>query len=300
MKDLTLVIMAAGMGSRFGGLKQIEPVGPNDEFIIDYSIYDAKKAGFNKVVFIIKKENYEIFKETIGKRVEDKIEVKYAFQELDMLPDGYSLPENRIKPWGTAHAILCCKDLVNGCFAVINSDDFYGYDSYEVLAKFLKEKSDDKHFAMVGYKVANTLTENGSVKRGICEEKDKFLTKIIESKVEKVNNEIMCSPLDGSSSFIVPDDEVVSMNMFGFTSSIFDYLEKDFPKFLDENISNLTSEYLIPDVIFDMIKKELIKMEVLKTDAKWYGVTYKEDKEEVVNAINEMVRTKKYNKNLWG
>ena len=300
MKDLTLVIMAAGMGSRFGGLKQIEPGGPNDEFIIDYSIYDAKKAGFNKVVFIIKKENYEIFKETIGKRVEDKIEVKYAFQELDMLPDGYSLPENRIKPWGTAHAILCCKDLVNGCFAVINSDDFYGYDSYEVLAKFLKEKSDDKHFAMVGYKVANTLTENGSVKRGICEEKDNFLTKIIESKVEKVNNEIMCSPLDGSSSFIVPDDEVVSMNMFGFTDSIFDYLEKDFPKFLDENISNLTSEYLIPDVVFDMIKKELIKMEVLKTDAKWYGVTYKEDKEEVVNAINEMVRTKKYNKNLWG
>lgn len=300
MKDLTLVIMAAGMGSRFGGLKQIEPVGPNDEFIIDYSIYDAKKAGFNKVVFIIKKENYEIFKETIGKRVEDKIDVSYVFQELDMLPDGYSLPENRIKPWGTAHAILCCKDLVNGCFAVINSDDFYGYDSYEVLAKFLKEKSDDKHFAMVGYKVANTLTENGSVKRGICEEKDNFLTKIIESKVEKVNNEIMCSPLDGSSSFIVPDDEVVSMNMFGFTSSIFDYLEKDFPKFLDENISNLTSEYLIPDVVFDMIKKELIKMEVLKTDAKWYGVTYKEDKEEVVNAINEMVRTKKYNKNLWG
>ena len=300
MKDLTLVIMAAGMGSRFGGLKQIEPVGPNDEFIIDYSIYDAKKAGFNKVVFIIKKENYEIFKETIGKRVEDKIEVKYAFQELDMLPDGYSLPENRIKPWGTAHAILCCKDLVNGCFAVINSDDFYGYDSYEVLAKFLKEKSDDKHFAMVGYKVANTLTANGSVKRGICEEENNYLTKITESKVEKVNNEIMCSPLDGSSSFIVPDDEVVSMNMFGFTDSIFDYLEKDFPKFLDENISNLTSEYLIPDVVFDMIKKELIKMEVLKTDAKWYGVTYKEDKEEVVNAINEMVRTKKYNKNLWG
>ena len=183
---------------------------------------------------------------------------------------------------------------------IINSDDFYGQESYKVLADFLNNKASDNHFAMVGYKVSNTLTANGSVKRGICEEKDNFLTKIIESKVEKVNNEIMCSPLDGSSSFIVPDDEVVSMNMFGFTDSIFDYLEKDFPKFLDENISNLTSEYLIPDVIFDMIKKELIKMEVLKTDAKWYGVTYKEDKEEVVNAINEMVRTKKYNKNLWG
>ena len=167
MKDLTLVIMAAGMGSRFGGLKQIEPVGPNDEFIIDYSIYDAKKAGFNKVVFIIKKENYEIFKETIGKRVEDKIEVKYAFQELDMLPDGYSLPENRIKPWGTAHAILCCKDLVNGCFAVINSDDFYGQESYKVLADFLNNKASDNHFAMVGYKASNTLTANASLKRGI-------------------------------------------------------------------------------------------------------------------------------------
>ena len=171
---------------------------------------------------------------------------------------------------------------------------------WELLEKFLKEKSDDKHFAMVGYKVANTLTENGSVKRGICEEENNYLTKITESKVEKINNEIICTPLDGRPSFKVPYYETVSMNMFGFTSSIFDYLEKDFPKFLDENISNLTSEYLIPDVIFDMIKKELIKMEVLKTDAKWYGVTYKEDKEEVVNAINEMVRTKKYNKNLWG
>ena len=300
MKKPVLVIMAAGMGSRYGGLKQIDPIDKEGHIIMDFSIYYAKRAGFEKVVFIIKKENYEIFKETIGKRVEDKIEVKYAFQELDMLPDGYSLPENRIKPWGTAHAILCCKDLVNGCFAVINSDDFYGYDSYEVLAKFLKEKSDDKHFAMVGYKVANTLTENGSVKRGICEEEKNYLTKITESKVEKINNEIICTPLDGRPSFKVPYYETVSMNMFGFTSSIFDYLEKDFPKFLDENISNLTSEYLIPDVIFDMIKKELIKMEVLKTDAKWYGVTYKEDKEEVVNAINEMVRTKKYNKNLWG
>lgn len=299
MKDLTLVIMAAGMGSRFGGLKQIEPVGPNNEFIIDYSIYDAKKAGFNKVVFIIKKENYEVFKETIGKRIEDKIDVSYVFQELDCLCDGYTVPENRVKPWGTAHAILCCKDIVKGRFAVINSDDFYGQESYEVLANFLKNKASDEHFAMVGYKVSNTLTANGSVKRGICEEKDSFLTKIIESKVEKVNEEIVCTPLDGKPSFVVSSNEVVSMNMFGFTDSIFNYLEKGFSKFLDDNISNLTSEYLIPEVIFEMIKKGLIKMEVLKTNARWYGVTYKEDKEEVVNAISEMVRTKKYNNNLW-
>lgn len=300
MKKPVLVVMAAGMGSRYGGLKQIDPVDRDGHIIMDFSIYDAVRAGFEKVIFIIKKENEQVFKEVIGDRLEKFIKVAYVFQDITNLPEGYTVPEGRVKPWGTAHAILCCKDTVKGCFAVINSDDFYGQESYKVLADFLNNKASDNHFAMVGYKVANTLTENGSVKRGICEEENNYLTKITESKVEKINNEIICTPLDGRPSFKVPYYETVSMNMFGFTSSIFDYLEKDFPKFLDENISNLTSEYLIPDVIFDMIKKELIKMEVLKTDAKWYGVTYKEDKEEVVNAINEMVRTKKYNKNLWG
>lgn len=299
MKDLTLVIMAAGMGSRFGGLKQIEPVGPNNEFIIDYSIYDAKLAGFNKVVFVIKKENYEIFKETIGKRIEDKIEVSYAFQELDNIPNNYTVPEGRVKPWGTAHAILCCKDIVKGSFAVINSDDFYGQSSYKVLADFLKNKVSENHYAMVGYKVSNTLTENGSVKRGICETSNNYLTKIIESNVEKINNEIICTPLDGTKPFIVDNDKTVSMNMFGFTSDIFKYLETDFSKFLDKNISNITSEYLIPEVIFNMIKENKIKMEVLKTDSKWYGVTYKKDKDEVVNAINEMIQEKIYKNNLW-
>lgn len=299
MKDLTLVIMAAGMGSRFGGLKQIEPVGPNNEFIIDYSIYDAKLAGFNKVVFVIKKENYEIFKETIGKRIEDKIEVSYAFQELDNIPNKYNVPEGRVKPWGTAHAILCCKDIVKGPFAVINSDDFYGQSSYKVLADFLKNKVNENHYAMVGYKVSNTLTENGSVKRGICETSNNYLTKIIESNVERINNEIICTPLDGTKPFIVDNDKTVSMNMFGFTSDIFKYLETDFSKFLDKNISNITSEYLIPEVIFHMIKENKIKMEVLKTDSKWYGVTYKKDKDEVVNAINEMIQEKIYKNNLW-
>lgn len=299
MKDLTLVIMAAGMGSRFGGLKQIEPVGPNNEFIIDYSIYDAKFAGFNKVVFVIKKENYEIFKETIGKRIEDKIEVSYAFQELDNIPNKYNVPEGRVKPWGTAHAILCCKDIVKGPFAVINSDDFYGQSSYKVLADFLKNKVNENHYAMVGYKVSNTLTENGSVKRGICETSNNYLTKIIESNVERINNEIICTPLDGTKPFIVDNDKTVSMNMFGFTSDIFKYLETDFSKFLDKNISNITSEYLIPEVIFNMIKENKIKMEVLKTDSKWYGVTYKKDKDEVVNAINEMIQEKIYKNNLW-
>lgn len=299
MKDLTLVIMAAGMGSRFGGLKQIEPVGPNNEFIIDYSIYDAKLAGFNKVVFVIKKENYEIFKETIGKRIEDKIEVSYAFQELDNIPNKYNVPEGRVKPWGTAHAILCCKDIVKGPFAVINSDDFYGQSSYKVLADFLKNKVNENHYAMVGYKVSNTLTENGSVKRGICETSNNYLTKIIESNVERINNEIICTPLDGTKPFIVDNDKTVSMNMFGFTSDIFKYLETDFSKFLDKNISNITSEYLIPEVIFNMIKENKIKMEVLKTDSKWYGVTYKKDKDEVVNAINEMIQEKIYKNNLW-
>ena len=302
MKDLTLVILAAGMGSRFGGLKQIEPVGPNGEFIIDYSIYDAKKAGFNKIVFVIKKENYEIFKETIGKRVEEKIEVAYAFQELDNLPNGYELPNERIKPWGTAHAILSAKDYVDGNFAIINADDFYGYESFEILANYLNNLTVDfkEHFCMIGYKVANTLTENGSVKRGVCEEIEGYLSKIVESKVEKKDGQIVVSPLNGDDSFIVDENTLVSMNMFGFTHNIFDYIENHFPEFLEENKEdNLTCEYLIPDIVFDMIKKDMADVKVLKTNARWYGITYKEDKNEIVSAIQNMINDDIYPNYLW-
>ena len=206
--NLTLLIMAAGMGSRFGGLKQIEPFGPNGEFIIDYSIYDAIKAGFNKVVFIIKEENYDIFRETVGKRIEDKINVEYAFQRLEDIPEEFTLPEERIKPLGTGQAILSSKNVIHENFAVINSDDFYGRDAFLVAANFLKN-TDSNTYGMVGYKVVNTLTENGSVKRGVCEADNDYLTKIIESSIIKENGVITASPLDDSPSFIMKDDDLV-------------------------------------------------------------------------------------------
>ena len=298
---MTLVIMAAGMGSRYGGLKQIDPVGPNDEFIIDYSVYDAIKAGFKKVVFIIKKENFEIFKETIGKRVEKQIEVEYVFQDLDVLPAGFEKPEGRIKPWGTTHAILACKDIVKENFAIINADDFYGEDAYKTIGEFLKDvDSDSYNVALVGYQVQNTLTENGSVKRGVCEVKDGYLTKLIESNVIKENGIITASPLDGSDPFVVESDTTVSMNMLGFTPKIFDLLEDDFTLFLEKNKDNMEKcECVIPDSIFNLIKENKVKVEVLNTSARWYGVTYKEDKELIVKEINKMLENKEYPYNLW-
>ena len=186
---MTLVIMAAGMGSRFGGLKQVEPFGNNGEFILDFSIYDAIKAGFNKVVFIIKEENYNLFRNTVGKRIEDKIKVEYVFQKNNEIPNGYEIPNNRVKPWGTGHAILACKDIVKENFVIINADDFYGKESFQVASKFLSETHNKNEMAMVGYKVINTLTNNGSVKRGICEVNNSYLTKLIESSVQKIQNE---------------------------------------------------------------------------------------------------------------
>lgn len=301
-KDITLVILAAGMGSRFGGLKQIEPMGPNGEFIIDYSVYDAIKAGFNKIVFLIKRENYDLFKETIGARVEPYIKTEYAFQELNNLPLGYTLPSDRIKPLGTAHAVLCCKEKVHENFAMINSDDFYGRDAfikaYEYLSKVDESSSE---YGMVGYKVANTLTENGSVKRGVCNvDNNGYLTNLTESKVERVNNEIIASPLDGSKAFTVKDDDTVSMNFLLFTPSIFNYIEDGFPEFFDNNKDNLlTAEYLIPDVLGNLIKNNKASTKVIPTSANWYGVTYKEDTPGVKKAIQNLVDNHEYNDNLW-
>lgn len=301
-KDITLVILAAGMGSRFGGLKQIEPMGPNGEFIIDYSVYDAIKAGFNKIVFLIKRENYDLFKETIGARVEPYIKTEYAFQELNNLPLGYTLPSDRVKPLGTAHAVLCCKEKVHENFAMINSDDFYGRDAfikaYEYLSKVDESSSE---YGMIGYKVANTLTENGSVKRGVCNvDNNGYLTNLTESKVERVNNEIIASPLDGSKAFTVKDDDTVSMNFLLFTPSIFNYIEEGFPEFFDNNKDNLlTAEYLIPDVLSNLIKNNKASTKVIPTSANWYGVTYKEDTPGVKKDIQNLVDNHEYNDNLW-
>ena len=301
-KDITLVILAAGMGSRFGGLKQIAPMGPNDEFIIDYSVYDAIKAGFTKIVFLIKEENYEIFKETIGARVEPHIHVEYCFQKNDNIPEGYSIPEERVKPLGTAHAILCCKNNVHDPFMMINADDFYGTDAYKKGAEFLKNINEEevKQYGMVGYLVKNTITENGSVKRGVCEQSDGKLTRIVESKVERIDGKIIASPLSGAEDFEVREDQTVSMNMLLFTPSIFEYIEKKFPSFLDENKDNLmTCEYLIPDVLQETIEVGYATAEVLPTTATWYGVTYKEDTEDVRNALKTLVDQKQYPNNLW-
>ena len=299
---MTLVIMAAGMGSRFGGLKQIEPINENGEFIIDYSIYDAIRTGFDKVIFIIKKENYEVFKETIGKRIENQVKVEYVFQELDNLPEGFECPKDRVKPWGTGHAVLCVKDVVNEPFIIINADDFYGREAYETVAKFLKnidENSTKLQSAMVGYKLINTVTKNGAVKRGICQEENGKLIKLIESKIEKEDGKYIAYPIEELNSFEVNEDALVSMNMFAFTSEIFRYLEEAFIKFLEKNSNDLTKEFLIPSFVFELINKDLIEVKVLKTNAKWLGVTYKEDKENVVKEIKKLHEQKVYNEKLW-
>ena len=301
-KDITLVILAAGMGSRFGGLKQIEPMGPSDEFIIDYSVYDAIKAGFNKIVFLIKRENYDLVKETIGARVEPHIKVEYAFQELNNLPIGYELPSDRTKPLGTAHAVLCCKDVVNEPFAMINADDFYGRDAFIKAYDFLvNTDSNSNNYGMIGYMVSNTLTENGSVKRGVCEvDENDYLKSIIESKVERINNVIVAKPLDGRGEFNVDDNATVSMNFLLFTPSIFKHIEDRFPIFLEENKDNLlTSEYLIPDVLEKLIQENKVTTKVINTTASWYGVTYKEDTPSVRSAIKNLVDNGEYNYNLW-
>ena len=296
-KDLTLVILAGGMGSRFGGLKQIEPMGPNGEFIIDYSIYDAIRAGFTKVVFLIKEENFKIFKATIGSRVEPHIHVEYAFQGKEHLPEGYDYPEDRTKPYGTGHAILCVKEKVQGNFVIISADDFFGYDAFKKAADFMKENND---FCVVGYKIGETLSETGTVKRGVCMEKDGYITGIIESKVTKEGNIVHCEPLSGADPYDIELDHPVSMLMFGFTEILFDELEEQIIPFMEANKDKLdTCEYLLPDVLDEMIKNNKVKIKVLTTTSKWLGVTYKEDAPEVRKSIKELIDKGEYPLNLW-
>ena len=295
----TLLVMAAGMGSRFGGLKQIEPMGPNGEFLIDYSIYDAKLAGFTKVVFIIKEENYNLFKETVGKRVESHIETEYVFQDASNLEEAYPTLKERVKPLGTGHAILCAKDKIDTPFAIINADDFYGRDAYFVASKYL-DTIDDEHYAVVGYSVSKTLSPNGAAKRGICKEENGELVDLIESSVERVNGEIVASPLNGSEPFKVTEDTLVSMNLLLFTPQIFEVLEKKLTVFLEENKEDLSkSEFLIPDVVRTAMNEKAVTVDLLKTDSVWHGVTYREDKEEVVTAINKLIEEKIYPNKLW-
>ena len=293
---MTLLIMAAGMGSRFGGLKQIEPVGPNNEFIIDYSIYDAIKAGFKKVVIIIKEENYDDFRNTLGKRIEGKIDVEYVFQKINDIPDGFFVPNDRIKPWGTAQALYSAKDVIDGPFAVISADDFYGFEPYKLLIDSLK----NNEFSAIGYKIGNTLTDNGSVKRGVCFSENDYLTKIIESKVKFENGKIIGEPLSGGEKYEMSNDQSVSMLMFGLQPSLFDYISRDMPRFFKKHQSDLSScEYLLPEVLGDMLEKGLIKIKLIPTHAVWKGVTYKEDLIDLKNYINSEIEKGTYPYNLY-
>ena len=282
--NATLVVMAAGMGSRFGGLKQIAPVGKNGEAILDFSVYDAVEAGFNKVVFVINHRIEADFKELVGKRIEKRVKTEYVFQEKTYLPEGFVCPEEREKPWGTGHAILCCKGVVNEPFAVINADDFYGKSAFKKLYEYLREQTEN--YCMVGFRLANTLTENGYVSRGVCEEKDGFLTNITErTKIV----DCRFTEDDGESWTELSPDTVVSMNMWGFTPDIFTYLEREFGKFLAEKLETPKSEFYLPSVVDILIKSGEKRSKVLVAEDKWYGVTYKEDKEAVVEAIGKKI-----------
>lgn len=295
---MTLVILAAGMGSRYGGLKQIDPISDKGEFIIDFSIYDAIKAGFDKVVFVIKKENYSDFAETVGNRVSKSIKVEYAFQDISEIPDGFSVPEGRTKPWGTAHAVLSAKKYVDDNFAVINSDDFYGRDAFMKLAAHLKN-ADKGHCCMVGYVLDNTLTENGTVSRGECTvDSDGYLVDVTERTKLKRDGD-MAAYEENGEWVRIPKDTIVSMNCLGFTPAVFEHIEKGFVSFLSEKGNELKSEYYIPTAIKEMMTVGVADVKVYSTDAVWYGVTYHEDKAKVQSSIRKMIADGVYPDGLW-
>ena len=305
MKKPVLVIMAAGMGSRYGGLKQIDPVDEQGHIIMDFSIFDAKRAGFEKVVFIIKKENEADFKEAVGNRMAEQMEVAYVYQDLHNIPEGFEVPEGRVKPWGTAHAVLSAIDEIDGPFAVINADDYYGRDAFQVIYDYLAtHEDDDKYrYTMVGYKLENTVTDNGHVARGVCDTNEAGeLVRITErTRIEKRNGGIAYSEDDGASWTELPGDTLVSMNMWGFTRSILDEIKAGFPAFLGKGlVSNpMKCEYFLPAVVSNLLEADRATAAVLPSADKWYGVTYKEDKPVVVEAIRNLKKEGLYPENLW-
>ena len=306
MKKPVLVVMAAGMGSRYGGLKQVDPVGNHNQLIIDYSIYDARRAGFETVVFVIKHEIEDTFKAAIGDRLSKVINVKYAYQQLDDLPEGYSVPEERVKPWGTAHAILAARKVVDGPFAVVNADDYYGPEGFNKIYDYLESHPDQPgcyEFAMVGYLLGNTVTENGHVARGICEEdSENYLTRVTErTRIEKDGADARFTEDDGATWTHLSGNTIVSMNLWGFTESFLKEAEARFPAFLDKALAEnpLKGEYFLPSVVTQLLEEKKARVKVLRSTDKWYGVTYREDKPVVVNAIAEMTANGLYPDKLW-
>ena len=305
MRKTTLVVMAAGIGSRFGGgIKQLEPVGPSGEIIMDYSEYDAIQAGFNKVVFIIRKDLEKDFREIIGNRMEKIIETAYAFQELDDLPAGFQRPEGRTKPWGTGQAILCCKDLVQEPFAVINADDYYGKEAFVKVHDYLAGEHPacgKMDFCMAGFQLGNTLSENGGVTRGICSvNEDGHLTKVTETKnIVKTPEGAAVKGEDGRLTSVAADCPV-SMNMWGFTPEIFEVLENGFAEFLKNLSDPMKGEYLIPTIVDELIQEQKANVTVLESRDKWFGVTYKEDKPAVVRSFRELIDAGVYREKLFG
>lgn len=297
------------MGSRYGGLKQIDPIDPQGHIIMDFSLYDARRAGFEKAVFIIKKENEDVFRECIGNRVSEYMDVAYVFQDLANIPFGYEVPEGRVKPWGTGHAVLSCIDEVDGPFAVINADDYYGSKAFQLIYDFLTAHQDDEKFryAMVGYILKNTLTENGHVARGICQmDENGYLTGLHErTHIEKTRTGAAYTEDEGKTWVEVPEDSLVSMNMWGFSASILNALKEKFPAFLQENLKKnlkknpLKCEYFLPFVVDELLAENKATVQVLKTEDRWYGVTYQEDKAMVVKAIQELKNQGLYPPNLW-
>ena len=306
MKKPVLVVMAAGMGSRYGGLKQVDPVGNHNQLIIDSSIYDARRAGFETVVFVIKHEIEDTFKAAIGDRLSKVINVKYAYQQLDDLPEGYSVPEERVKPWGTAHAILAARKVVDGPFAVVNADDYYGPEGFKKIYDYLESHPDQPgcyEFAMVGYLLGNTVTENGHVARGICEEdSENYLTRVTErTRIEKDGADARFTEDDGATWTHLSGNTIVSMNLWGFTESFLKEAEARFPAFLDKALAEnpLKGEYFLPSVVTQLLEEKKARVKVLRSTDKWYGVTYREDKPVVVNAIAEMTANGLYPDKLW-
>ncbi len=300
--DLTLVIMAAGIGSRFGGIKQIEPVGPNGEMIIDYSVYDAKRAGFNKIVFVIKKEIEEQFREKVFDRLSKQIDCACVFQDMNNLPFDLICPDGREKPWGTAHAVLSARPAVDSPFAVINADDFYGFGAFRIIADYLKGigANEKYNYCMAGYKLGNTLSEKGYVSRGVCDTNDcDDLVSVVErTKIEKSNGMIYFT--EGEETGALSPDTLVSMNCWGFTTDFFDEIEAMFPHFYASNKNNLLkAEFYLPSVVGKLLEEKRASVKVLKCNERWYGFTYKDDKEIVVNEINKMIAENKYPKSLW-